>query len=102
MMVLIRAFPSGTAGKAIPAASNSFLEKSIVARPSPTMMGVMGVSLAGVLTPPILNPASASCCLKYRSVPHPGEARVGQNDARATISGKILGLRTNQPAIIPK
>ena len=77
----IRAFPSGTAGKAIPAAitpaSNSFLEKSIVARPSPTMMGVMGVSLAGVSTPPILNPASASCCLKYRNVPHPSEAKVG-------------------------
>ena len=65
MMVRMRALPSGTVGKAMPVAitpaSKSAREKSMVARPSPMMMGVMGVSLAGVVRPPMSKPAAASC-----------------------------------------
>src|ERR1700760_4417735 len=50
-MVRTRALPSGTVGKAIPVAikpaSNRAREKSIVFFPSPMMIGVIGVSLAG-------------------------------------------------------
>ena len=57
----MRAFPSGTVGNAIPVpitpSSKSAREYSIAARPSPTITGVIGVSVAGVFTPPMLNPA---------------------------------------------
>jgi hypothetical protein len=36
----------------------------MVWRPSPMMMGVMGVSLAGVVWPPMLKPADLSCAWK--------------------------------------
>ena len=32
----------------------------MAARPSPTMIGVIGVSVAGVFTPPMLKPARLS------------------------------------------
>ena len=38
----------------------------MVSLPSPTMMGVIGVSLAGVLTPPILKPSSPSSFFQKR------------------------------------
>ncbi len=48
-------FPFGTVGKAIPVAitpaSKRAREKSMVRRPSPMMIGVMGVSLLGVELP---------------------------------------------------
>src|SRR2546423_1865551 len=61
MMVRMRALPSGTVGKAMPVPKtpslNSSREKSMVRRPSPMMMGVMGVSLCGVFCPPMLKPS---------------------------------------------
>ena len=62
MIVRMRALPSGTVGKAMPVPSTpslkSSFEKSIVRRPSPIIMGVIGVSLAGVVFPPMLKPRS--------------------------------------------
>ena len=67
MIVRMRAFPSGTVGNAIPVpitpSLNSSREKSIVSWPSPMIMGVIGVSLAGVVRPPMSNPSSPSCGL---------------------------------------
>ena len=64
MMVRMRALPSGTVGNAMPVPKtpslNSSREKSIVSLPSPMMMGVIGVSLAGVFTPPMLKPSPPS------------------------------------------
>ena len=40
----------------------------MVRRPSPMMMGVMGVSLAGVVRPPMSKPAAASCCFEVAGV----------------------------------
>ena len=52
MMVRMRALPSGTVGNAMPVPSTPSLkssrEKSMVSLPSPMMIGVIGVSLAGV------------------------------------------------------
>ena len=42
--------------------------KSMVLRPSPTMMGVMGVSLFGVVTPPMLKPAWVQLLLEVARV----------------------------------
>src|SRR5271166_3729562 len=70
MIVRIRALPSGTVGKAMPVPStpslNSSRENSIVSRPSPMMMGVIGVSLAGVVWPPMLKPSSPSSFFQKR------------------------------------
>src|SRR5208337_1040373 len=48
MIVRMRALPSGTVGNAIPVpimpSLNSSREKSMVKRPSPTMMGVIGLA----------------------------------------------------------
>ncbi len=72
MISRMRALPSGTVGNAIPVAitpsSNSAREKSIAARPSPTIIGVIGVSLAGVFTPPMLNPDALQFALEIPRV----------------------------------
>ena len=70
MMVRIRALPSGTVGKAMPVPStpslNNSREKAMVKRPSPMMMGVIGVSLAGVVWPPMLKPSRPSSFIQKR------------------------------------
>src|ERR1039458_2280983 len=70
MMVRTRALPSGTVGNAMPVPStpslNNSREKSMVRRPSPIMMGVIGVSLAGVVWPPMLKPSRPSSFFQKR------------------------------------
>ena len=70
MMVRMRAFPSGTVGKAMPVPStpslNNSREKSIVSLPSPMMMGVIGVSLSGVARPPMSKPSRPSSFFQKR------------------------------------
>ena len=87
MMQRIRALPSGTVGKAIPVAikppSKSARLKSIVFRPSPMMMGVMGVSLLGVVRPPMSKPADCSPCWKYSVFDHKRSIRPGSLSRRS-------------------
>ena len=69
-----RALPSATVGNAMPGVKTPSLKSSrlnsIARRPSPTMIGVMGVSLAGVMLPPMLKPSSPSSFLKNRVLAH--------------------------------
>src|ERR1039458_2492467 len=68
-MVRTRALPFGTVGKPMPVASTpsakSSRESSCATLASPTITGVMGVSLI-----PVLNPADIKPCLKYLVLLH--------------------------------
>ena len=80
-MARMRALPSGTVGNAMPVAitpsSKSARENSMAARPSPTIIGVMGVSVAGVVTPPMLKATRRNPPWKYRVFSHRRSMRSG-------------------------
>src|SRR5437763_16851325 len=81
MMVRMRALPSGTVGNVMPVPStpslNNSRENSMVSFPSPMMIGVMGVSLAGVVLPPMSNPSSANSFFQKRVFSHSVSMRSG-------------------------
>ena len=70
-MVRIRAFPSGTVGKPMPVASNpssnSAREKANAVFACPTMIGMIGVSLAPVSKPAALRDARKYSVFFHRS-----------------------------------
>ena len=90
-MVRILALPSGTVGKAMPVpitpSLKSSREKSMVSLPSPMIMGVIGVSLAGVVLPPMLKPSRPSSFFQKRVFSQRASMRSGSfsNTSKAAM-----------------
>ena len=96
-IVRIRAFPSGTVGNAIPVpitpSLNSSRENSMVSLPSPMMMGVIGVSLAGVLLPPMSKPRRASSFFQKRVFSHSFSMRSGSFSRTSKAAMQVAATR---------